>query len=492
MPSYPVSMNTYMPNDLIQTEIGLVRATKHYLASVEGLPSARVHNVVTNSDGQRALVTALSHDAVEVMLLDADEVRPGDTFELLPQVNHLAVGDFLLGRVINALGDPVDGRGALPPPNTPLVLEREAGDLARRSPITKQLITGYAMVDTVLPVGKGQRQLLMGPIQSGTEAFCREVIRNQEGTGVVCIYTSIGKPTAHVHRLAEDLFSGPAHKHTVVVASSSDDGAPHNAIAPSVALLLAEHFSGGGKDVLVILDDLYTHAKYLREIGLLEGRLPGRESYPGDIFYQQAHLIERAGSFTDGGSITLLPLLQTDIESTTDLIMTNVMGTTDGHLQFSSALFAQGIFPPILEDESVTRVGKHTHSFVQKQLSTTITKLLADAREQERFTQFGSQVSAATQNVLTMGSITRFLLNQNTDDRIPLEVQAVLLSLILTTFSDGKTLDFFRTNRKALIDTIGSDVCADVRRQVTTATDFAAFLKLVEGMAPTFEKACHK
>ena len=149
-----------------------------------------------------------------------------------------------------------------------------------------------------------------------------------------------------------------------------------------------------------------------REIGLLEGRLPGRESYPGDIFYQQAHLIERAGSFATGGSITLLPLLQTDIESTTDLIMTNIMGTTDGHLQFSSALFAQGTFPPVLEEESVTRVGKHAHSLVQKQLSTTLVTILADAREQERFTQFGSQVSAATQNVLTTGAIVRLLLNQ--------------------------------------------------------------------------------
>lgn len=476
----------------MQKEIGLVRATKHYLASVEGLPSARVSDIVTNEKGGRALVRSLSHDAVEVMLLDADEVRPGDQFELHEQVHQLYVGDLLIGRVINALGDPVDGKGALPPANIPLNIEKEAGDLARRAPISKQLVTGYTLVDTIIPIGKGQRQLLMGPIQSGTEAFCREVIRNQAGNSMVCIYATIGKPATYSYRLAEDLFKGDAKNHTIILASTSEDGAPHNTIAPAVALLLAEYYSSEGKDVLVILDDLYTHAKYLREISLLEGRLPGRESYPGDIFYQQAHLIERAGSFMDGGSITLLPLLQTDIESTTDLIMTNIMGTTDGHFQFSSDLFAQGTFPPILEDESVTRVGKHAHTMVQKQLSTTMMTLLADAKVQERFTQFSSQVSEATKNVLTMGSIIRLILNQDAAKRIDVETQAILLALTLTTFVDNKDAAFFKTHMQKLSDFIASTECDDLRALVQTEQDFAQFLQVLEKKSSAFEKVCRK
>jgi F-type H+-transporting ATPase subunit alpha len=451
-----------------------------------------VSDIVVTESGGRALVRSLSHDAVEVILLDAGEVRPGDQFELREQVSQLYVGEQLLGRVINALGDPVDGKGALPPANIQLNIEKEAGDLARRAPITKQLVSGYSLVDTILPIGKGQRQLLMGPIQSGTETFCREVIRNQAGKNTICIYATIGKPVAYSFRLAEDLFKSEAKDYTIVLASSSDDGAPHNTIAPAVALLLAEYYSEEGKDVLVVLDDLYTHAKYLREIALLEGRLPGRESYPGDIFYQQAHLIERAGSFQNGGSITLLPLLQTDIESSTDLIMTNIMGTTDGHLQFSSDLFAQGTFPPVLEDESVTRVGKHAHTMVQKQLSTTLTTLLADAKAQERFTQFSSQVSEATKNIITMGSIIRLLLNQNTDHRLEVETQAILLALVLTTFVDNKDTPFFRANVGKLCACIASPECDDLREMVRSEKDFSKFLQAVEQKGPVFEKACHK
>ena len=479
-------------SEVLQKEIGLVRATKHYLASVEGLPSACVDNIITDSEGNRALVRSLSHDAAEVMLLDAGEVRPGDQFELHSQTEQLYIGDLLFGRVINALGEPVDGKGALPPPNTPLLITKEAGDLARRAPITKQLLTGYTLVDSILPIGKGQRQLLMGPIQSGTEAFCREVIQNQTDQNTICIYASIGKPSTYTYRLAENLFDGDANKHTVILASTSDDGAPHNTIVPAVALLMAEYWSAEGKDVLVILDDLYTHAKYLREIALLEGRLPGRESYPGDIFYQQAHLIERAGSFTTGGSITLLPLLQTDIESTTDLIMTNIMGTTDGHLQFSSSSFAQGVFPPILEDESVTRVGKHAYSMVQKQISTTMATTLADAKAQERFTQFSSQVSDATKNILLMGSVVRYLLNQDVSERIDVTSQAVLLSLTLTTFIDGKDKNFFSAHKNELIAYIQGPECDALRKMVLEEEDFAKFLEAVEKKKDAFEKVCRK
>jgi len=266
-----------MSHPLLNKEIGLVRATKHYLASIEGLPSAHIHDIVENEDGHRALVTGLSHDAVEVMLLDAIDVRPGEQFELHDQENQLAIGDFLMRRVISALGDPVDGKGALPPKNAPIVLERDAGDLARRAPIEKQLLTGYAMVDTVLPIGRGQRQLFMGPPQSGTETFCREIIENQAGSNTVCIYATIGKSPAMVRRLADALFDGEAHQNTFIIAGTSDDSAPLNIIAPAVAVYMAEWFAEQGRDVLMVLDDLYTHAKYLRERALLETDTPRKK-----------------------------------------------------------------------------------------------------------------------------------------------------------------------------------------------------------------------
>lgn len=480
-----------MPIEL-QKEIGLVRATKHYLASVEGLPSVRVHDIVYSEDGARALVTALSHDAVEVMMLDAVDVRPGQRFMIhAGNTNQISVGNHLFGRIVSSLGDPIDGKGGFPPKNAPLVLEQDAGDLARRAPITNQLHTGFSMIDTVVPIGKGQRQLLMGPIQSGIDIFCRQVIKNQEGANMVCIYATIGKPVSYVRRLSEVLLSGPSALYTMIIASTSQDTAPLNAITPPVAIYLAEQYSEQGKDVLLIMDDLYTHAKYLREIALLEGRLPGRESYPGDIFYQQAHLMERAGNFAGKGSITLLPILQTDIEASTDLIMTNVMGTTDGHTSFSQALFSQGVFPPVLEEQSVTRVGKHTQSMVQKQLSTTIVTLLAEAKEQERFMQFGSQVSDATRATIDMGRNVSEWLKQKDTERLSIETQVLLFALLFTSFSTGKDTHFFVSNRERLCNAIDTSVeIRDLRSKVQTETSFDNLLRLLEKQVPFFTAVC--
>ena len=480
-----------MSERTLQKEVGLVRANKQYLVSIEGLPSARVHDIIVNKDGKRALVTALSHDAVEAMTLDQMEVKPGQQFEIYPETNQLSIGGHMFGRIINALGDPIDSLGAFPPKNSPFVLEKEAGDLAGRESIHQQFVTGFSMIDTVLPLGKGQRQLLMGSVRSGTETFCKKVIHNQSTSDMICIYATIGKPETYVRRLASDILNNETKKNTIILASTSEDPVPLSTIAPSVALYIAEHFCEEGKDVLLIFDDLYTHAKNLREIALLEGHLPGRESYPGDIFYKQAHLIERAGNFKGKGSITLLPILQTDIESTTDLIMTNIMGTTDGHYLFSPERFARGIFPPVQEEESVTRVGKHTQSVVQKQLSTAIVSLLADASEQRKYTQFGTQVSEATRSVINMGESVRFILNQDEEEKLSLETQAILLSLVFTTLSTGKDAGFFSKNYEGLRDTITKrKEFEGLRKAVHEKDSLDAFIAEMEKHTQLFKKVC--
>lgn len=468
-----------------------MKAIKQYLVSIEGLPSARVHDLIFREDGARALVSSLRHDAVEAMMLDNVDVRPGQRFELADTDRDLYIGSQLFGRVVNAVCDTVDDAGALPPKNTRLVLQREAGHIAERARVTEQLLSGYAMVDTVLPIGRGQRQLFMGPVQSGMDAFCREVIQNQAGRDMVCVYVTVGKTPEQIDRLATDLYSTAAKEYTCIVAGTSEDTAPMNTIAPSVGLLIAELLAQDGKEVLVVLDDLYTHAKYLREIGLLEGKLPGREAYPGDIFFQQAHLIERAGSFGDRASITLLPLLQTDPESNTDLIMTNVMGTTDGHVSFSPVAFAQGQFPPIVHEESVTRVGKHTQTTVQKQLSTAIVTLLGDAKEQERYAQFGTQLSEATRDMINTASIMHFLLDQVEGVRYDRDTQTVLLALVFTTFATGKQVAFFEAHLSTLVSLVEQDALfADARRAVSNAKSFSLFLNGLEKLVPKLQAAC--
>ena len=480
------------PNDT-QREIGVVESTKHYLVSIEGLPSARIHDVVIHQNGLRGIVTSLAHDVVKVMMLDPGEVKPGHHFDLKKQSDQLSLGDHLFGRVISPLGDPIDGKASFPTRNAKIVLDKDAGDLASREEVTEQLETGFFAIDTLLPIGVGQRQLLMGPVQSGTDAFVQRVMEHQKESGVVCVYAAIGRSAVYVRRMADALFSTDAKNYTTIIASFSHDTTPLNTITPAVGLQVAEFFCDQGKDVLLVLDDLYTQAKYLREISLLEGRLPGRDSYPGDIFYQQAHLIERAGNFRNRGSITMLPVLQNDIEGDVDLITTNVMGTTDGHVSFSPALASQGKFPPVIVDESVTRVGKNTQSIVQKQMATKILSLLEEAESQERFSQFGAQITDHGREVIAQAAVVHLLLDQEETGWVDKNTQIILLALPLVSFwTNEKIKDFSRINEKIKTALVSDTVFAPLYAAVVGEKSLEAFLKKVVDTQKQFEKVCQK
>jgi F-type H+-transporting ATPase subunit alpha len=355
------------------------------------------------------------------------------------------------------------------------------------------LETGFIAIDTLLPIGVGQRQLLMGPVQSGTDAFVQRVMEHQEKTDTVCVYAAIGKSAVYVRRMADALFATGAKKYTVMIASFSHDTAPLNTITPAVALQVAEFFCDRGKDVLLILDDMYTQAKYLREISLLEGRLPGRDSYPGDIFYQQAHLIERAGNFLGKGSITMLPVLQNDIEGDVDLITTNVMGTTDGHVSFSPSLAAQGKFPPVVIDASVTRVGKHTQSIVQKQMATRVTQLLAEAEEQERFGQFGTHITEQGKLLIAQAHVIRQLLDQEETARMSKSTQIILLALPLTLFwKDVAMNDVVSMNERVCGAVVSDEQFTALHAMVFEAVSLDEFLKQVEKRHKQFKIVCQK
>jgi F-type H+-transporting ATPase subunit alpha len=479
-------------DEQLRHEVGYVRSVKQYLLALEGLPSARINDIITDEQtGKRALIVGITEDSAEAMLLDPLDLRPGQRFALSDQEHQLAFGDYLLGRVVNTLGEPIDGKTGFPLKNVSLSLENEAKGISFRDPISQQFLTGMPVIDTLLPIGKGQRQLLMGPVRSGIDVFLKEVIKNQEHRNTICIYAAIGRPLSYIRELASDILQGPAASYTVVLAAPSDETSPLISIAPSVALLMAEYFRDHGKEVLLILDDLYTHAKYLREIALLQGRLPGRESYPGDIFYQHSHLIERAGNYTGKGPITLLPVLQSDIESSTDLITTNVMGATDGHLSFSATLFSKGVFPPIVHQESVTRVGKHTQLQVQKELSTAIMLSLAQYREQERYTHFGGQGTEESREILLRGTVLGELLSQEIGTHISHEAQAIVLGLPLTTFLKNHDLEFFKKYKHQLYTTAHEHKDLEqLRHMVGEKKTIQEFLKQLEGKIAIIEKSC--
>ncbi len=440
-------------------EVGFVTSTQDYLVNIEGLPTTRVNDIIVTKNGGRGIVSALSKHTVEALMLDAERPKPGDSFEKSEAGLSIALNVNLFGRTINPLGVPLDGKGALPTAGVELDLDIVAPGIDGREIIRKQFYTGLLVVDTLLPIGRGQRELILCEPRSGKEAFFLDVIVSQKVKGVVCIYAAIGRSEVEVKRFAEDVEKEGAGEHTVIVAATSNESAPMITIAPQVASSLAEYYRDHGHDVLLILDDLATHAKYAREISLLAGRVPGRESYPADIFYQHSSQLERGGSFNDHfktGAVTLLPVIEVNIENFTSLIPTNVMSITDGHLLFSAALRAQGIYPAIEPDRSVTRVGRQTQMFIHKQISDKTRSLIADFHELEKFAKFGSELSGETQKKIKRGKIIEEFLRQEPLTPIAPGVQIILLSLVFAGFFDKAEVDAVRTGKAKFINTIAT------------------------------------
>lgn len=477
-----------------EKEVGYVISTQDYIVILEGLPSARLYNIVVTKTGGRAIISALEKDRVEALMLDSERPKPGDYFELSDSGLRIPLNVDLFGRMINPLGMPLDGKAGLPPGGEELDLDIVAPGIDGRAPVNKQFYTGMTMVDTLLPVGIGQRELIMCEPRSGKEMFFLDVILSQKNQDRVCIYAAVGRSELEVKRFAEEVHSVGADSYTIILAATSSESAPMIQIAPSVATSLAEYYRNKGRHVLLIIDDLATHAKYAREISLLAGRIPGRESYPADIFYQHSSIVERAGMFNDhyhDGSITMLPTIETNIENFTNLIPTNVMSMTDGHILFSANLRAQGIYPAIEAERSVTRVGRQTQTFIHKVLSDRVRSMLADYHELERYGRFGSELSAETQLKIKRGKVFEELLKQEPQFSIPPEVQILMLSLVFTGFFDTKDMDFVKTKKETVIKALETPAYKPLVEAAKTAKldDIIAQLK---GQLKGLEDACQQ
>jgi F-type H+-transporting ATPase subunit alpha len=388
----------------------------------------------------------------------------------------------------------LDERDDPPLSNHDLPFDVVAGSIDTRDEVSEQFVTGIALTDLLLPIGRGQRELVVGPPRSGKTTFIRDIIVNQKNRNIICIYASMGKPSAGLRRFSAKLFEAGVEKHTVIVASYADDPAPMVAIAPVFAFAIAERFRERGIDVLLVLDDLATHAKQLREIALLSGRVPGRESYPGDIFYQHAHLMERAGNFNDaqgGGSITLLPMLETELESITNLIPTNAMASTDGHLFFSAPLRAQGFYPSVSIEQSVTRVGKQTQFRAQKELADKLLALLADAEVRATYSRFGEELSADTKRILTQSAIAKELLRQNEGEYRGVWINTCLLALIFSVFFVDRTDAFAKKNKKAILKAFSEEKkLAILQTSVESGQGLSALISLLDELRYIIETAC--
>ena len=476
-------------------EVGFVVNAKGYLISLEGLPGARINDILVDDDRNRAIVVSLEGDHVTALLLNDLNIKAGDRFSSSESNLEYSLGEHLFGRIINVFGDPIDGKGSFPKKNTQLKFESVAPGVSGRKEISEQFETGISVIDILYPIGKGQRELLFGPTSSGKTTFIRDVILNQKGKDIICIYVGIGKSTTFMERFAESVFGKGADEYTIILAALAEEQTSISSVAPTIALFLAEHFCRKGKEVLLVIDDLGAHAKYMREIALLMGQIPGRQSYPGDIFYHHAHLLELAGNFNEkygDSSITLLPLIETDIENFTDLVPTNLMSMTDGHLFFSPSLRSEGYYPSIAIDRSVTRVGRQTQTKLQRELSTNIMMLFAEFKKQEEYSRFGTNLSGKTRDTLRKGELTLELLKQNPNDNLTQETQVMLVGLVFTEFLSKKERPFLEKHKVELINALINDSrLQDIRKMTHDKTvSFKSFIDEYNTKTDILESIC--
>ena len=393
-------------------DVGFVIQVADFTCKVHGLRRCVYGEVVNFDGGNRGLVLDLSDDFMTVFLLDASvPVAELETVRRTGSVFKAPVGKGLLGRILNAQGEPIDGLGDV----TYDVLrpvESEIPGIIARSPIKEPLETGILVVDTLVPIGKGQRELIIGNRGTGKTSLALDTVLHQKGKNVYCIYVSIGQRQANIARIAYLLQQHGALEYTVIVSADASDPAVNRYLAPYVGSAIGEHFRDNGSDALIIYDDLSNHAIAYREMSLLMRRLPGREAYPGDVFYLHSRLLERAGKVADGGSLTALPIVQIQSDDITAYIPTNLISITDGQIFLDTRLFNSGIRPAVNVELSVSRVGGAAQTKAIKSVIRSLRLELAQYHELLAFAQFGTELDVVSQRKLARGAIIVNLLKQ--------------------------------------------------------------------------------
>ncbi len=481
---------------MMQNEVGYITKNRSFLTYLDGLPTVRINDLVQSDSGLRGWVNSISESEIEVLMIDEGSLKPGQLFKRLPSKLALNAGDFLLSRSINPMGIPIDGKGLLSRDKNAsfLQLDQTAPSIEKRQFITEQFLTGITLIDTLIPLGKGQRELVLGDAHSGKTSALTDIIINQKNTGVICVLALIGKPSIAIRSLIDTLSANKALDYTVIVATSSSDTAPFIFLTPKAAFTVAGYFQKKGKDVLLSLDDLGTHAKVYREIAPLGNKSPGRESYPGDIFYTHARMLERAGNFLPsygGGSITALPVIELNLNDFTTLIPTNLMSMTDGHLLFKSSLRSQGQSPAIDISLSVSRVGRQTQDAVSNLLSMRIRQTLSEASDLETISRFSSELPPQTQLTLKRKEQILELLKQEPLTSIIKQIQLILLALPFTSFLQGKPRIFLEKNKNFLKDSfLKNPALLPITKSVTRLKSDEELIQLLEKTVPMLSKIC--
>ncbi|MBQ1438700.1 MAG: F0F1 ATP synthase subunit alpha [Solobacterium sp.] len=396
-------------------DVGYVISTGDGIAMVQGIDQAMSGELLELPHGVFGMVLNLEEDHIGIVLLGDDTmIKEGDEVRRTGRIVEVPVGDGMLGRVVNALGQPIDNRGPIEYTKTRPV-ERVAPGVMTRKGVNQPLMTGLKIIDSMIPIGKGQRELIIGDRETGKTAIAIDTIINQKGKNVNCIYVAIGQKESTVARLVQKLRENDAMEYTTIVNASASESAPQQYLAPYAGCAIGEEWMEQGKDVLIVYDDLSKHAVAYRTMSLLLRRPPGREAYPGDVFYLHSRLLERAAKLSDelgGGSLTALPIIETQAGDISAYIPTNVISITDGQIFLQTDLFASGIRPAVDSGLSVSRVGSHAQTKAMKKVSSSLKLDLAQYHEMLAFAQFGSDLDPTTKKIIDHGTKLTELLKQ--------------------------------------------------------------------------------
>ena len=393
-------------NKIEVSETGVVILVGDGIAKASGLEKCMAGELVEFPDGSYGMAQNLEEDTVSIVILGSDQgIKEGDTVKRTGKVVSVPVGEKLIGRVVNALGEPIDGKGSIEA-EAYRAIEMPAPGIIERQHVSRPLQTGIKAIDSMIPIGRGQRELIIGDRQTGKTTIATDTILNQKGKDCICIYVAIGQKRSTVAQVVDSLTAGGAMDYTIVVSATASELAPMQYIAPYAGCTMGEYFMYQSKDVLVIYDDLSKHAVAYRAISLLIRRPPGREAYPGDVFYLHSRLLERAAQLSPelgGGSLTALPIIETQAGDVSAYIPTNVISITDGQIFLESELFNSGIMPAVNPGISVSRVGGDAQIKAMKKVAGSLKLLYSQYRELQSFAQFGSDLDADTKSRLALG-----------------------------------------------------------------------------------------
>ena len=456
-------------NKLEVSQTGTVVLVGDGIAKASGLHECMAGELVEFPNGAYGMAQNLEEETVSIVILGNDSgIKEGDLVKRTGKVVSVPVGEGLIGRVVNALGEPIDGKGPITAADY-RPIEAPAPGIMDREPVNEPLQTGIKAIDSMIPIGKGQRELIIGDRQTGKTTIATDTILNQKGKNVLCIYVAIGQKRSTVAQIVNSLAAGGAMDYTIVVSATASELAPLQYIAPYSGCTMGEYFMHQGKDVLVIYDDLSKHAVAYRAISLLIRRPPGREAYPGDVFYLHSRLLERAAHLSSekgGGSLTALPIIETQAGDVSAYIPTNVISITDGQIFLEEELFNAGIMPAVNPGISVSRVGGAAQIKAMKKVAGSLKLLYSQYRELQSFAQFGSDLDKDTKQRLALGDRIVAVLKQKNNSPMDVAHQVCILYAVVNGYLDGlevKQIPEFERRLKDHMEVKYSDVTEKIR-----------------------------